>query len=488
MASLQRSRIDAGLAGILAVCAVMLGGCHLPETSNRRSRVESQIARRADHSLAPLVCAGELLVPATVIVEDGVDEEEAIALALWNNAAFQELLTQLGISQAQAIEAGLLTDPQFTILFPVGPKQMEFTALVALEALYLRPIRVRAAELDLDRTADQMVQGGLNLVRDTRVAYANLLLAQQRASLAHDALDLRTDIADLTERRLRAGDISELESATARTDAIQARVDSSRFDQNVFIAAEQLRALTGLGLIDVDMIAWETPLSPSPIDAHPDDLVHEALAFRPDLRAAELAIQAAGERAGLERKSCMTIAGILDANEKGIEGFEIGPGLQMTIPVFNGNRGQIALADANLQQAMRAYITVRDRIALEVRTAYYQAQQAQLNLAVVEQELLPTLDQTVTLARANYERGAVPYFLVLQTTAQYLDARTRHIDLGAEMRRTVAELERSVGHRFLTNPLHAEIGSPLAPGFEGEELESETGDEHPILDTDVNDE
>ena len=67
-------------------------------------------------------------------------------------------------------------------------------------------------------------------------------------------------------------------------------------------------------------------------------------------------------------------------------------------------------------------------------------------------ELLPTLKTVVELTRKNYLDGGTSYFLVLQTTSQFLDARARELRLSADLRRAVAELERSVGYRFVTNP------------------------------------
>jgi len=143
-------------------------------------------------------------------------------VALWNNAAFQSLLTDLGVSSAQLFDAGLITDPQFILFFPLGPKQLELGGFQAIDALWLRPIRERAAELDLQRVSHGMVQNGLNVIRDVRVAHSDLLLAQQQAELARDAERLRTQIADLAQKRLDAGDISELELNTTRIDAMQA--------------------------------------------------------------------------------------------------------------------------------------------------------------------------------------------------------------------------------------------------------------------------
>ena len=58
--------------------------------------------------------------------DDGLSEEEAIAIGLWNNPAYQELLADLQITRADIIQAAQLQNPQVTTMFPLGPKQWEF--------------------------------------------------------------------------------------------------------------------------------------------------------------------------------------------------------------------------------------------------------------------------------------------------------------------------------------------------------------------------
>jgi outer membrane protein, heavy metal efflux system len=180
-------------------------------------------------------------------------------------------------------------------------------------------------------------------------------------------------------------------------------------------------------------------------------LLNEALAMRPDLRATEIGIEAAGERAGLAQNQFMNLDAIYDANGSGSRGFESGPGLRFTVPIFNGNKGGIAIAEAQWQQAVRRYVTVRDQVTLDVRNAHTQVLQASENLATLQNEILPTLREAGELARRNYENGGTPYFLVLQTTGQYLDARLRELQLAADLRRAMAELDRSVGRKVAMN-------------------------------------
>lgn len=439
--------LRASLGSLLTGILMLSVGCQTAELQNRRAVVSEAVRSQFGAELGTELEPGTTHIPPGALIDDGISDEEAVQIALWNNAAYQELLAELEISSAQLLDAGLISDPQFTIFFPVGPKQLEFTAFQAVDALWLQPVRVRAAELDLDRVSQTMVQNGLDVIRDVRVAHAGLVLAQQQATLAGEAETLRQEIAALTQKRLDAGDISELEATTAQIDALQAKAAAGRAAQDVDLARHQLRTLIGLTMQadQIDAVAGED-VTVSGQDA--DVLVSTALAMRPDLRAAEITIEAAGKRAGLAENQFMNLDAAFDANGSGDRGFESGPGLRFTIPIFNRNQGGIAIAHAQWQRAARQYVTARDRVTLEVRTAHTRLEQAQQNLQLLRTEILPALRQAEQLARRNYEIGGATYFLVLQTSGQYLDSRMRELQLQADVQRAVAELERGVGTRL----------------------------------------
>ncbi len=411
---------------------------------DQRHIVSSELLSRTGNELGPGCGLAGGALPPNVSIEDGITEDESVALAFWNNAAFHELLAQLGISRTQLFSAGLLTDPQFVLFFPVGPKQLEFTGFHAMDAIWLRPIRVRAAQLDLNELSRTMIQNGLNIARDSRIAHANLVLAQNRAGLTSQAFELRKNIEALAERRLRNGDISELEVIAIRIDALQASATAASAAQDVIVAQEQLRVLTGLSMAIDPWVASEVSLPSIPQESKAR-LVSMAHAMRPDLRAIEIRKAGALERARLARKQFMNLDAAFDANSRGTKGFESGPGFRFTLPLFNGNQGGIAVADAIVQQVDLQYSTLRDQIELDVRTSQTQLEQAREQRQLIEDRILPALAEAQELARKNYEDGGVAYFLVLQTTTQYIDAQLRREDASAAIRRAHAQLERSIG-------------------------------------------
>jgi outer membrane protein TolC len=127
------------------------------------------------------------------------------------------------------------------------------------------------------------------------------------------------------------------------------------------MAMDRLRGLLGFsieGPAFAIAAAADTPgCGPLP------DLLREALVARPDVRAAELAVEAAGARLGWERARILTLTAVLDANGSGSEGFEAGPGLDLGLPLADRNQAGRARAAAELERASRAYVAAQQRVA-----------------------------------------------------------------------------------------------------------------------------
>lgn len=435
---------------LVPIILCTLSGCVSP--SNDVTKVSNDLERRSGHALTNAK-PGEIVIPSFVSFEDGLSEDEAVTVALWNNAAFQETLADLGLSHADLVQAGMLPNPTLSMLFPVGAKPFELTAKYPLEVLWLRPRRVAAAKLDYERTAQRLVQSGLDLIRDVRVSCADLALANQRLAIAETTEKLNRDIAEQAQARLRAGEASELEVATANIDTLQAREQFTRAAQDATVARERLRALMGLGLDRRLAVLHESPL----LHDFPRDssvLVTNALEARPDLRAAELGLEAAGKRLGLAKAEIFAFTIALNAKEVGAD-FLSGPGLDIPVPIFNQNQGGIAQAKAKFEKAARQYMTVRDRIVLEVREAHARLAQAQESHEQWQKNILPPLEESARLAKRTYAAGNVAYLFVLETDRKLSDARLKSAIASAEVRRARAELERSVGGRLESNELQA---------------------------------
>ncbi len=428
-------------------CLAVASGCAAPGYYGR-CHVGGDLAARTGHQLGPKKPPCRLVIPDLVCWEDGLSEEEAVAVGLWNNPAYQELLADLQITRADVLQAAQLQNPQISTLFPLGPKQWEFTLSVPLDVLWLRPLRVAAAQLESQRVAQRLGQDGLNVVRDIRVAYIDWHLAVQRAELAHEGLQLRTDLARIAEARLAAGAMAELDVSAMRLDALFGQGEVVKAAAEADLARERLRYLLGIELTDLSITPTRTP-PPMVDNLDCGQLVAEAVSSRPDIRAVGLAVRAAEQRASLARRDVWQLAGILpDINSRGSKGFEAGPGMQLTLPIFHQNQGAVARAQADAERLRRQYVRLTDMAALEVRQAHTQLLQAREDLSIWREQVVPQARAASDSARRALEEDGVSLLLVLETTRQFLAARTRELEAAAQVRRALAELERSVGRRL----------------------------------------
>src|SRR5262245_38622812 len=79
-----------GRSGCRALCLVCLlpplagfAGCHTPFTACDRPCVSAKLEARMGLPLGPCPPPGQVLWPAGASLEDGLTEEEAVAIALW---------------------------------------------------------------------------------------------------------------------------------------------------------------------------------------------------------------------------------------------------------------------------------------------------------------------------------------------------------------------------------------------------------------------
>ncbi len=440
--------IEPRFAALAAIALLSLAGCQHARPLCDLDLPHRELVSRTGYEVEKVPPCQEIL-PASVTLDDGITEAEAVETALANNSSFQATLAQLGMACGDSIQAGLIANPQVLIYFPTSLKQGQYTLFAPIESYLLRPARVKAANGEYRRVGQQLVQNGLDVARDTRLAYIDLALADEQARLAREAVDIRDQLLKLTGQRLEEGDISQLESINARVDQLNASAAEGVRQQDIEIAEARLASLMGLPLLNEPLVPTGMSLPDFGV-VDESELVSRALACRPDYHAARWSIAAASERSRLSRWIWLRLDGVLDVRSNP---HRIGGGLRFDLPIFNRNQGGIVRADWELNTALHTRDAIRDQIVQDVRTAARQYRQARDNFVVLQQEVAPALAEALAIAKKGYADGGTDYLLVLQTSTQYLDVQSRILDQSAAMGRAAAELERSVGCRLDAGPM-----------------------------------
>lgn len=422
----------------------------------------TNLEQRTGHKPAPPLQSARFALPDGVRLEDGITEEEAVAVALWNNATLHADLTMLGLARADLLDAGLLRNPLLNLVLPIGPyRQFESALSFPAEVFWQRRKRVEAATIEVNRVAQSLEQNALNLMRDVRLAYTDWTFAVQRVRLADEAVDWRQQTTKLVNVRLRVGDIGEIEATAARLDQSLAIEQVTRLRRDILLARDRLRQLLGMSeeateltLPQKSLVVLASLSSPAPVPQPKsfEEVLQAALVARPELRAAEIAIETAAKRAKWEHSKWTTLAGLLNIKQGEGVGFSPRPGIVAELPIFNRNQGGIARADAEVERASWQYLATRQRIAGEVQDAFNQYWQARETLTQWQANILPPAEENVQLSEAAFKSGDQSYLFVLDALRRRTEIHARAVELQAELRRALVQLERSIGRKFDAKP------------------------------------
>ena len=340
---------------------------------------------------------------------DGLDMTEVAMLAVANNPQLKLARDNLGIAHAQAYAAGLLPDPQFSY----SPQRVQngapgenITAFdkgltFNLTALVLRSSRVsvararaRQADLALLWQEWQVVsQARLLFARDwgNRALLKTLKQSRELTALIYQREKTALDHGDLTLSKVAL-------SADALQDVDQQIGDTERHiaqNRHALNALLGLRPSTRLQLVGP---ATLPALDLKTIREHMPELAKR----RPDLLALRAGYDAQDKQvreAILAQFPSITFGPLKAGDNTGV--IYYGYSLSISLPIFNGNRGNIAIARATRQR-------LHDAFQLRLNAAYSQVAQLLTDQSLLEQQLQSlTRDLTGLSALADNANAAL---------------------------------------------------------------------------------
>ncbi|WP_197324801.1 TolC family protein [Ralstonia solanacearum] len=306
--------------------------------------------------------------------------EDAVQVALLNNPGLQARYADLGIAEADLVQAGRLPNPGFTFSRVHSANDLQITRLFSLDVLQLLALPF-ATQVEQRRFAQARLAAAddtLRLAAETRRAYVNAVAAQQLAVYADQVNDAAQAGAELAARMARAGNFSKLDHLREQAFYADAAAGQARTRNEARAARERLARVLGLWGGDAGYTLPDRlpDLPAERTDLH--GLEQAAMQSRFDVQAARQQTEAVAAGLGLTRAT--RVVNVLEAgfahNYETDKGRENGWEVRLEIPLFDWGGARVARAEAlYLQAAQRLRETAIDARS-EVRTAYadYQTQ------------------------------------------------------------------------------------------------------------------
>lgn len=381
----------------------------------------------------------------------GLDITDVAMLAVVNNPDLKIARAGAHVSRAQAFAARLLPDPQFNLTrdFPLVSGPGTSTAFNAALSYAVSSLLTYGSTRDAARNDAQ--QADLNLlwqewqvVAQARILFVRLDAAARRMSLLARTRAVLADRYQRTSTALERG-LLTLDAVTPNLSALQ-DVDKQIHDleRQVNQARHDLNQL--LGIAPTTELVLKGGMAPAAADAAAVRALLPALPRRrPDLLAlqAGYAAQDARYRAAILGQFPSLNVGVQrsrDTSNTNTRGF----GITVSLPIFNGNRGEVAVQQATRDKLRTEYQQRLNASNAEIERLLAEQQINQRQLAETS-AALERLRQASERMRAAFAARNIDALALATLELSVLAKEVERADLEQAMREQQIGLQALLG-------------------------------------------
>lgn len=387
------------------------------------------LARKPDLAASPATASSP--VPGTVGVPRTLDLDSVGRLARARDPNLAAARDQVGVARARAYDAGLLPDPTLGLSldhpFNGGAPSDHHTAWSAsltesLIGLITHGETHSAASAHYAATLLSWRWQAEQVALKARVTYLDAWAAGREVHALRREARAAREVLAAARKAHAAGALSAVlyQQALQQAASVRSRLQSAADRQVQADAAlsNMLRVRAGRG--------WHLA-PPAPASAPPAATVDAAIARLPERRLDLLALQAGYRSADAHlRADILAQFPLLDIgftrsrDNTGVN--MIGFGITLRLPIFNGNRGKIAIDRATRKALNAAYQAHLDAAANNVRASYERLRLVRRELSGLQGQL-PALAQAARASEQALARGDVTRFQAFSARTAWLDAR-----------------------------------------------------------------
>ena len=361
----------------LLVSAAVMGGCasfspdggFAPVEQTARDRLGKEVkwARSdADRDAIDQRVGALLSKPLTV--------DDAVQVALLNNRGLQASFQELGITEAEVVQAGRLSNPGFSFgrSSKGDEREIERGLHFNLARLLAMPLIGPMEARRFAQIQGMVATNVLSLAAETRKAYYNALAGEQTVRYMRQVKQAADASNELARRMEQVGNFNKLQRAREQVFFADASLNLAHAEQAQRATRERLTRLLG---------AWGAQTQFVLPDRLPDlpqaaldlpDIERVAMSQRLDVQGARLAAEQTARNLGLTKTT--RFVNVLElglmrnsSNEAPTQrGWEIG----FELPLFDWGGARVARAEAVYMQTVHRAAETAINARSEVREAY----------------------------------------------------------------------------------------------------------------------
>jgi len=441
-----------------ASCLLLLAlGCATTRPDAARERVDELSSERLDRELAwtpSLETDPQVEAMVDRLLSESLTANAAVQIALVRSPRIQATLEELGIAQADLVQAGLLRNPHIgggpRMPFGGTPVGWSFDTAIAFLDAALIPLRKKIAKAQRNHAILKVAHEVLMLDAEVREAFYDYVAIIQIYKYQWDIAEAAELANELAARQLAAGTMNELEAGEIAAHYQEAKLELSHVQNEVFEHREHLNRLMGLWGEDLE---WRTaPELPKLPKAEPEleRLESLAVASRLDLEAKRVEVKGIVHAVKLARRSPWLRAadvGVLGEQDPG-DRPTLGPFIELELPIFDWGRADAARAEAELRMVQRTLqamaIDVRSHVREKRNHMLIERRMTEFQRDVV----IGQRHDNLRFGQQRYDAMLLGTYELLELKREELEARQAFVEHLRDYWIARTELELEVGGRL----------------------------------------
>jgi len=360
--------------------------------------------------------------------------DAAVDIALMNNPGLQARLFDLGIADAERVQASRLANPGFSIGRSTRGSEVEWERGLHLNlaSVLALPLTRRMAEGQSEQVQQEVSLAVMRLATETRIAWYQAVAAQQSLDYSQQVLQAAEASAELARRMAEVGNYSALQQAREQSFYAEAALAHLQATRDLMARREQLIRLLGLwgGQTALILPKRLPDLPHHPLDQ--PDIEQQAMASRLDVQAAKLASErlASNLKLGRATRFINVLELGLSNNSSNEEPVQRGVEVSVELPLFDWSGARMAGNEARYQQQLQRTAEVAINARSQVRERYLSYRSAWDVAAHYRDEIVPLRKRISEENLLRYNGMFIGVFDLLadareqvQTVNRYLQAQ-----------------------------------------------------------------
>lgn len=364
-------------ATVLALAVATLGGCATFSRDGGFDNVGSLTKERIGKDVKWVKSdADAMSVDATVkqLLAKPLTVDDAVTIALMNNKGLQASYAELGIAEADLVQAGRLRNPSFSFGRLTRGDEIEYERKLMLPILGLltMPLTTKIESRRFEQVQLRAASDALRIADDTRRVYFSAVAAQETVKYMEQVKTAAEAGADLARRMAAVGNWSKLQQAREQSFYADATAQLARAGQA--LSGERERLIRLLGLWGANT-AFKLPDRLPDLPNAPRDIADaeaQAMQNRLDLMMAKRELAGLAGSLGLTKTT--RFINVLEVgyqrNTSNEQPRQTGYEIEFQIPLFDWGGARVAKAEAVYMQSVNRASEMAINARSEVREAY----------------------------------------------------------------------------------------------------------------------